>query len=160
MPRRVVPIWSLPSFASPSWSSSLWYGMIRCALAETLQAAEVDPPAPELVDLRGEHDRVDDHAVADRAQLAGVEDPRRDQVELERLAVADDRVAGVVAALEADHEVGLLGEQVHDLPLPLVAPLGADDDDSWHGETECRPGAPQNAPSPSTGTVGSAPRSR
>ena len=35
MPRRVVPIWSLPSFASPSWSSSLWYGMIRCALADT-----------------------------------------------------------------------------------------------------------------------------
>ena len=34
MPRRVVPIWSLPSCASPAWSSSLWYGMIRCALAE------------------------------------------------------------------------------------------------------------------------------
>ena len=34
MPRRVVPICSLPSFASPAWSSSLWYGMIRCALAE------------------------------------------------------------------------------------------------------------------------------
>ena len=33
MPRRVVPIWSLPSFVSPAWSSSMWYGMIRCALA-------------------------------------------------------------------------------------------------------------------------------
>ncbi len=33
MPRRVVPIWSLPSLASPAWSSSMWYGMIRCALA-------------------------------------------------------------------------------------------------------------------------------
>ena len=63
---------------------------------------------------------------------AGVEDARGDQVELELLAVAHDRVAGVVAALEADHEVGPLGEQVGDLPLPLVAPLGADYDYSRH----------------------------
>ena len=33
MPRRVVPICSLPRRASPAWSSSMWYGMIRCALA-------------------------------------------------------------------------------------------------------------------------------
>ena len=33
MPRRVVPIWSLPSLASPAWSRYMWYGMIRCALA-------------------------------------------------------------------------------------------------------------------------------
>ena len=49
------------------------------------------------------------------------------QVELEHLAVADDRVAGVVAALVADDHVGPLGEQVDDLALALVAPLGADD---------------------------------
>jgi hypothetical protein len=98
------------------------------------QAAEVDPAAAQLVDLGREHDGIHDHAVADRAQLAGVEDPRRDQVELERLALADDRVPGVVAALEADHEVGLLGEQVYDLPLPLVAPLGADDHQARHAE--------------------------
>ena len=55
-------------------------------------------------------------------------------MELELLAVADDRVAGVVAALEADHEVGLLGEQVGDLPLSFVAPLGAHYDYSRHSE--------------------------
>ena len=54
-------------------------------------------------------------------------------MELELLAVADDRVAGVVAALKAHDHVGLLGEQVGDLSLSLVAPLGADDHDSWHG---------------------------
>ena len=53
-------------------------------------------------------------------------------MELELLALADDRVAGVVAALEADHQVGLLGEQVDDLPLPLVAPLGAHDHETRH----------------------------
>ena len=76
--------------------------------------------------------RVEDDAVADHADLVRVEDPGGDQVELELLAVADDRVAGVVAALEADDHVGAVGEQVDDLPLPLVAPLGSDYDQAWH----------------------------
>ena len=102
--------------------------MIRCALAEIVQAADVDAAPLEALDLVEQHLRVDHDAVADRAGEAGIEDARRDQVELELLAVAHDRVAGVVAALEADHEVGLLGEQVRDLSLSFVAPLGADDD--------------------------------
>ena len=107
--------------------------MIRWALAEIRRPLDVDRRAPQPVDLVGQHARVDDDAVADHAELAGVEDARRDQVELERLAVADDRVAGVVAALEAHDDVGPLGEQVDDLALALVAPLGADDHDAWHG---------------------------
>ena len=83
--------------------------------------------ALQALDLVEQHPRVDHDAVADRARLPGIEDARRDQVELELLAVAHDRVAGVVAALEADHEVGPLGEQVGDLPLAFVAPLGAHD---------------------------------
>jgi hypothetical protein len=54
-------------------------------------------------------------------------------VELELLAVADDGVAGVVPALEADHDVGLLREQIHDLALALIAPLGPDYHHSRHG---------------------------
>ena len=102
--------------------------MITCALAEMRRPLDVDAAPLEADDLVGDDLRVDDHAVADQAQLAGVEDPRRDQVELVDLVAADDRVAGVVAALVADHDVGPLGEQVGDLPLPLVAPLGADND--------------------------------
>src|SRR3712207_8530572 len=41
-------------------------------------------------------------------------------------------VAGVVAALEADHRIRLLGEQVYHLSLALVAPLGAHDHQSRH----------------------------
>ena len=112
--------------------------MIRCALARDPQAARrrcrgARSPSSSL----GQHARVDHDAVADHAALAGVEDPGRDQVELPRLAVADDRVAGVVAALEAHDGVGVLGEQVDDLALALVAPLGADDHDAWHAD-ECR----------------------
>ena len=54
-------------------------------------------------------------------------------MQLEDLALADDRVAGVVAALKADHHVGPLCEQVGDLSLSLVTPLGADDHGSGHG---------------------------
>jgi hypothetical protein len=47
-------------------------------------------------------------------------------------------VAGVVSALEADHQLGLLCEQVDDLPLPFVAPLGADDYQTSHCVPESR----------------------
>ena len=102
------------------------------------QRARVDATPAQLVELVGQHLRVDHHPVADHAQLAAVQDPRRDQMELPGLAVADDRVAGVVAALEADDGVGPLGEQVGHLPLALIAPLGADDHDSWHATLSVR----------------------
>jgi hypothetical protein len=39
------------------------------------QAREVDALGAQVVDLAGEDLRVDDDAVADRARLAGIEDP-------------------------------------------------------------------------------------
>jgi hypothetical protein len=48
------------------------------------------------------------------------------------LAVHDKSMAGVVAALEADDDVGLVGEEVDDLAFAFVAPLGADDCDVGH----------------------------
>ncbi len=83
-------------------------------------------------DLVGEDLRIDDDAVADRAERPVVKDPRGDEVKLELLVVADDRVAGVVSALKADDDVSPLGEQVCHLPFPLVAPLGANDHQSRH----------------------------
>jgi len=41
-------------------------------------------------------------------------------------------MAGIVTALEAHDDVGLLRQPVDDLALPLVAPLGADDDNIGH----------------------------
>ncbi len=43
------------------------------------------------------------------------------------LAVDDERVARVVAALEPDDGLSALGQEVHDRALTLIAPLGADD---------------------------------
>ena len=53
-------------------------------------------------------------------------------MEGESLTAADDRVARVVAALEADDRGSPLGEQIGDLALALVAPLGADYDHARH----------------------------
>ena len=58
--------------------------------------------------------------------------PERQQRQLVGLVADDQRVAGVVAALEAHHHVGAAGEPVDDLALALVAPLGADDGDVTH----------------------------
>jgi hypothetical protein len=96
------------------------------------QVGDADAGPFEPVDLAEQHPRVDDDPVADHARLVAVEDPRRDQVELELLTVADDRVAGVVAALEADDRGSPLGEQIRDLALALVAPLGAHYDHARH----------------------------
>src|SRR5205085_12267547 len=68
----------------------------------------------------------------DDAGRPRVQDPGRDQVQLEDFAAADDRVAGVVAALKAHDEIGLLGEQVGHLSLSFIAPLGADDHKTRH----------------------------
>ena len=107
--------------------------MMRCALPLMRRLSAVHAARAQRLDLAEEDVRVDHDAVADHAGLAGVQDARGDEVELELLAVAHDRVAGVVAALVADDHVGLLGEQVGDLALALVAPLGADHDRPRHG---------------------------
>ena len=61
-----------------------------------------------------------------------LEDARGDVVELEGLAVADDRVAGVRTALVPADEVGVLRQEIDDLPLAFVPPLGSDDHGRWH----------------------------
>ena len=48
------------------------------------------------------------------------------------LAVGNDGVPGVVAALEADDVVVVGGNEVGDLALALVSPLGAHKHGGWH----------------------------
>ena len=76
--------------------------------------------------------RVDHHAVADNTDLAPPQDARGDKMENEFLLANEDRVAGVVAALSADHHVGLAGEHVDDFAFAFVAPLGADENSVGH----------------------------
>ncbi len=110
-------------------------GHDQVRLARDAHAAGRDPARLELVQLRHEHFRVD-HATGAEDALLAVKDPRRHVVELVLLALGDDRVPGVRPALVAADEVGVLGQQVDDLALPLVAPLGANDDGCRHAP-EC-----------------------
>ena len=78
-----------------------------------------------LGQLLKEVGRVNDDAVADERDAVGPDDARRQQVEVVLLVAHDDGVSGVVAALTAGHDIGVLGQQIHQLALALVAPLGA-----------------------------------
>ena len=96
--------------------------------------ADLHARAFELADLLHERRRRDDDAVADVDRDAGMENAGRNQAQ-HRLAAGDDeRVAGIVAALEPHDALRVLGQPVDDLAFPLVAPLGPDDDDVFaHG---------------------------
>ncbi|MNL09124.1 hypothetical protein D3C87_1298730 [compost metagenome] len=98
-----------------------------------LEVRKVDALGFQLVQLGDEGNRIDHRPVAHDAKGSGVEDARRHQMELVDLLADRDRVARVVAAREADDDVGGFGQQIGDLALPFIAPLGSDDGEVGHG---------------------------
>src|SRR5579864_4593067 len=68
--------------------------------------------------------RIKHHAVADHAAAALPQHAARNQLENEFLAVDDDGVAGIVPAGVTGYDRKALRQDVDDLPLALVAPLG------------------------------------
>ncbi len=90
------------------------------------------PPSLQLVELLEEGHRVDDHAVAEHAVLARVEHAGRDLVKDELVVPYSNGVPGVGPALIARDPVGVLGQDIDDLALTLVAPLRPDDNEAPH----------------------------
>ena len=108
----------------------MWYGMISGVAGEILSRERTSTPrAFELLDFLAQRRRAQHDAVADQAQRVVAQDARRDQVQHGLLAGDHQRVAGVVAALEAHDRADVLGQEIDDLALAFVAPLGAEDDD-------------------------------
>ena len=89
-------------------------------------ARDLDALGAQIGDFLDEMTRIDDDAIADHRKLARAHDAGRQQRQLVDDAVDDQRMAGVVAALKAHHDVGRDRQPVDDLALALVAPLGAD----------------------------------
>ena len=87
---------------------------------------DFDALLADALNLGFERPRIEHDAIADDRRRAA-DDAARQQRELVGLVSHDERVAGVVAALEADHHVGAARQPVDDLALAFVAPLGADD---------------------------------
>ena len=134
MPRLVVPI--RPSPAAPS-RSEFELAVERQDQRRILGDAEIvagdaDPKLLHLGDLLGQGPGVDHHAVADDRELALSHHARGEQRELVGDAVDHERMAGIVAALEAHDDIGALGQPIDDLALAFVAPLRADDHDIGH----------------------------
>ena len=127
-------------------------GQDQVGVARHPQLRAVDAARLERVDLGEHHHRVDDDAVADHRCDVVVQDPRRDQLECKRLTVDHQGVAGVVAALVADDRMHLLGDEVGELALPLVAPLGAHHDGRRHWNLLGRGTSDTTARSPRTFT--------
>ena len=79
----------------------------------------------DALDFGQQRDRVHDHTVADNTELAAHQSARQ-QREFVDLLADNERVPGIVAALEAHDRIRAAGEPVDDLAFAFIAPLGAD----------------------------------
>ncbi|MBG9885187.1 hypothetical protein ABE10_01010, partial [Bacillus toyonensis] len=77
-----------------------------------LEARHVDATGPQGLELAEEHLEVDHDAVADDRGDAWREDAGGEKMQGVLLVSHDDRVTGVVAAVELDDPVGPLAEQI------------------------------------------------
>src|SRR5207244_13133553 len=85
--------------------------------------------AAQLLDLFEQRLGVDDHSIAEDAELVRMEDAGGDESQSEMLIGELDRVSGVMPALiSRDYVVGL-AEKIDDLSLAFVAPLRSHDPD-------------------------------
>jgi hypothetical protein len=97
-------------------------------------AVDGQPARLQVVELGDELLGIDHAAGADHALLLR-DDARGQMAKLEGLSVDLDRVSCVGPAVVAADQIRVLGEQVDDLALALVSPLGTDDDGRGHART-------------------------
>ena len=93
---------------------------------------DLDPLSHEPVDFLEQCVGIDHHAIAYDGKLPLSHDTRRQQRQLVRDPFDNERMASIMSPLEADDDVGLLGQPVDDFPLPFVPPLGTDHDHIGH----------------------------
>ncbi len=94
--------------------------------------AHLDPLRADRLDFARQMIGIEHDAVADHRELARTDDAGGQQRQLEHFVADNQRMAGVVTALETDDHVRRDGQPVDDLALALVAPLGADHHDIRH----------------------------
>ena len=66
-----------------------------------------------------------------------MQDSRWDQVQDKFFIFHHQRVAGVVASLKSDNVIGRLTQEINNLTLALVAPLGSNHNYVCHGVNLC-----------------------
>ncbi len=98
------------------------------AVADEQLAVHFHARAAQRVHFLEEGEWINDDAVADHGRAVLAQDAARHQLQDELLARDGDRVPGVVAARIARHHREAVRQNVDDLALAFVAPLGADHD--------------------------------
>ena len=94
--------------------------------------ADLDSPLVEGLQLLEKGLGIEDHAVAEAAELAPVQDAGGDEVENVLLRTGDDGVTGVVPSGVPDDDISVIGEEVNDFSLALITPLGTDNNQGRH----------------------------
>ena len=89
--------------------------------------------ASEHLHLLEERERVHHTAVPNDGPDSRMEDSGRKEVQDELPTSGHHRMPGIVATAEADHRVETGSEEIDELPLPFITPLGADDRQSGQG---------------------------
>ena len=103
------------------------------AIADPEVAAHLDAGRFQHLDFAEQRAGIDDQPVADDRLFSRPQNAAGNELEDELLIADAHRMAGVMAALVARHDIEVRGEQIDDLPLAFVAPLGAQDDNISHG---------------------------
>ena len=114
---------------------------VRAAADRDAVGAGGDPLGLEVARLLEEGGRRDDQPVPDDAERPGVEDARGDEMKDDLPAADPDRVAGVMPALVSGDDVEGRCQQVDDLALAFVSPLGSENEQIGHAlsfDGECR----------------------
>ena len=94
-------------------------------------ALDADTRRAQGLDFLHQRHRVQHQAIADHGFAARAQNAARNQLK-DKLGLSDgNRVAGIVAAAVAGHQIEIVREHINDLSLALVAPLGAHDDRSF-----------------------------
>src|SRR5258708_15696035 len=120
------------------FAQTLFFEMVRendvGMIADYQIVADRDTRLAEVVHFLEKAGRIHHHAIGnDGTNLLWPQNPGGQQRKFERLPVTDDCVTGVGPAVVANDKVVLVGEQIDNFALGLVAPLQADDTGAAHG---------------------------
>ena len=111
-------------------------GKITCARSLSIRfLPTATPRADQPVDFWQDAGRIEDHAGGHHALHVGAKDAAGNQRQFVALPSLHHGMARVGAALVADHDVLVLGEQVDDLAFGLVAPLQTNNARTRHSVT-------------------------
>src|SRR5262249_14437649 len=104
------------------------------AIADKKIARDRDPGRLQRFDLGQEGLWIDDQPVADDGLFTRPQNTAGDELQNELLLPNEHGMPGVVAALITRDDVKAAGEQIDDLPLALISPLGAQYDYVSHSK--------------------------